>query len=144
MSLLGQFFGKKQAEGEGATVCRIIGGQQLPDLNPLLMLDYFSVKLPGGFPDHPHRGFETVTYLTQGSIWHEDFKGNCGQIKTGDIQWMTAGRGIIHAEMPGSHQIVTKGFQLWVNLPKGKKMMPAAYQEYLSENISEYNDTDGN
>ena len=80
-------------EGVGAKVKRIIGVPELPRLDPFLMLDYFVVRLPAGFPDHPHRGFETVTYLQKGSVLHEDFKGHKGRIDPGDLQWMTAGKG---------------------------------------------------
>jgi redox-sensitive bicupin YhaK (pirin superfamily) len=83
-------------------VRRIIGSRNVRNLDPFLMLDHFTVQKPHGFPDHPHRGFETVTYVIQGKICHEDFKGHSGEIGPGDIQWMTAGRGIVHAEMPGT------------------------------------------
>jgi len=91
---------KLQHEGEGAVVRRSIGRSELKFLDPFLMLDDFSVSPPAGFPDHPHRGFETVTYMLQGGITHQDFAGHKGTIHTGDVQWMTAGRGIIHSEMP--------------------------------------------
>jgi redox-sensitive bicupin YhaK (pirin superfamily) len=84
-------------EGKGAKVIRIIGNQHLKKMDPFLMLDLFKVKLPAGFPDHPHRGFETVTYMLKGSFYHEDFKGHKGKIEPGDLQWMTAGRGIMHS-----------------------------------------------
>lgn len=80
------------------------------NLDPFLMLDLFRVKLPAGFPDHPHRGFETVTYMLEGEVLHEDFKGHKGAIGPGDIQWMTAGKGIVHAEMPGSFEVDSLGF----------------------------------
>lgn len=92
----------RKSEGDGAYVIRIIGTDFLRALDPFLMLDYFQVKLPAGFPDHPHRGFETVTYMKSGTMYHEDIKGHQGIIRPGDLQWMTAGKGIIHAEMPGS------------------------------------------
>ena len=95
---------KEQGEGEGARVRRIIGSRNLQNLDPFLMLDLFNVKLPAGFPDHPHRGFETVTYMLNGEVAHEDFKGHKGIIGPGDIQWMTAGKGIVHAEMPNSFE----------------------------------------
>ena len=109
-------------EGQGAQVIRIIGGQNLKELNPFIMLNFFHSKLPASFPDHPHRGFETVSYVLEGSICHEDFKGHSGTINAGDVQWMTAGRGILHSEMPGSFDVMTKGFQLWINLEKKFKM----------------------
>ena len=80
------------------------------------MLDYFKVRLPAGFPDHPHRGFETVTYMQSGRVHHEDFKGYKGTIGPGDIQWMTAGKGIVHSEMPASFEEDSIGYQLWLNL----------------------------
>lgn len=91
-------------EGKGAKVIRIIGNQHLKKMDPFLMLDLFKVKLPAGFPDHPHRGFETVTYMLKGSFYHEDFKGHKGKIEPGDLQWMTAGRGIMHSEIPASFE----------------------------------------
>lgn len=95
---------------------RVVGNQHLRRLDPFLMLDYFKVRLPAGFPDHPHRGFETVTYMKSGSFYHEDFKGHKGTIGPGHIQWMTAGKGIVHAEMPASYEEYSIGFQLWLNL----------------------------
>ncbi|CAM9815174.1 unnamed protein product [Chrysoparadoxa australica] len=100
------------------------------------MLDEFNVSKPAGFPDHPHRGFETVTYMLQGEVEHEDFKGHRGRIGPGDLQWMTAGRGIIHSEMPyGSTE--AWGLQLWVNLGSPDKMCEPAYQELKREQIPE-------
>jgi len=115
------FSPKEQGEGDGARVNRIIGTRNLGTLDPFLMLDLFNVKLPAGFPDHPHRGFETVTYMLSGRILHEDFKGHKGEIGPGDIQWMTAGRGIVHAEMPASFDESSFGFQLWINLQEKNK-----------------------
>ena len=109
-------------------------------MDPFLMLDLFNVKLPAGFPDHPHRGFETVTYMLSGSMCHEDFKGHAGEIKAGDIQWMTAGKGIVHAEMPASFDIPAVGFQLWINLDAKSKFCEPGYQEFLSQTIPVYND----
>lgn len=104
------FVAKEQGEGVGARVKRFIGIRNLPNLDPFLMLDNFNVKLPGGFPDHPHRGMETVTYMLSGEIMHEDFKGNAGTLGPGDVQWMTAGKGIVHAEMPASFDVPAFGF----------------------------------
>lgn len=132
------FTTKWKGEGAGATVRRAIGVPELGDLDPFLMLDFFKVRLPAGFPDHPHRGFETVTYMISGKILHEDFKGNAGQIGPGDIQWMTAGKGIVHAEMPASHHEDSIGFQLWINLPKSKKLTNPQYQEFKKEEIPVY------
>lgn len=89
---------------------RLIGTKYLKNLNPFILLDYAVSKLPAGFPDHPHRGFETVSYLLEGTFIHEDSRGNKGVLKAGDIQWMTAGRGILHSEMPGSFDEESKGF----------------------------------
>ena len=102
------------------------------------MLDLFNVKLPAGFPDHPHRGFETVTYMLSGKIMHEDFKGHRGEIGPGDIQWMTAGKGIVHAEMPSSFEEPAVGFQLWINLHAANKFCEPQYQEFLKDNIPLY------
>lgn len=132
------FTTKWRGEGVGATVKRAIGVNELPDLDPFLMLDFFKVRLPAGFPDHPHRGFETVTYMISGSILHEDFKENAGAIGPGDIQWMTAGKGIVHAEMPASKDEDSIGFQLWINLPKEKKLCDPKYQEFKKEEIPKY------
>lgn len=99
------------------------------------MLDYANFKLPAGFPDHPHRGFETVTYVLNGTSFHEDFKGNKGKLEAGDVQWMTAGKGIVHSEMPGSFTETTEGFQLWINLEKKNKMCDPAYQEIKADKL---------
>ena len=122
-------------EGAGAKVRRIIGPRQLPRLDPFLMLDHFAIKLPGGFPDHPHRGFETVTYMLEGEVLHEDFKGNKGRLGPGDLQWMTAGKGILHAEMPASVEQYSIGFQLWINLAAQDKFCDPEYQEIPRENV---------
>ncbi|XP_047435682.1 pirin [Mugil cephalus] len=123
-----------QAEGVGARVRRSIGREELRNLDPFLILDEFRVKKPAGFRDHPHRGFETVTYVLEGITAHEDFCGRSGQLKPGDLQWMTAGRGVVHAEMPVSEE-TAMGLQLWVNLPKRDKMIEPAYQELKSSEI---------
>jgi len=120
-------------EGEGASVRRIIGTSALKKLDPFLMLDHFNAKLPAGFPDHKHRGFETVTYMLKGTFHHEDFKGHRGTINAGDVQWMTAGKGIMHAEMPGSWEEPGDGLQLWINLLNKDRYCEPQYQEYTSE-----------
>ncbi|KAK4752441.1 hypothetical protein SAY87_021239 [Trapa incisa] len=125
---------KQQRDGEGATVRRSIGRMELRNLDPFLMLDEFYVSPPAGFPDHPHRGFETVTYMLQGAFTHQDFAGHKGMIGPGDVQWMTAGRGIIHSEMPATEGI-NKGLQLWINLSSKDKMIEPRYQELLAEDI---------
>ncbi|XP_022523890.2 pirin isoform X2 [Astyanax mexicanus] len=124
----------EQAEGVGARVRRSIGRTELKNLDPFLMLDEFRVSKPAGFPDHPHRGFETVTYLLSGVSAHEDFCGHSGKLEAGDLQWMTAGRGVVHAEMPQSEEPIC-GLQLWVNLRKADKMVEPQYQELKSKQI---------
>ena len=118
---------KEVSEGSGVRVKRIIGGSALPNLDPFLMMDHAKILKPNGFPAHPHRGFEAVSYIISGSTLHEDFKGNYGEVNGGGIQWMTAGRGIVHCEMPNSDEV--EGFQLWVNLKAADKMCEPAYQE---------------
>nr|XP_045085302.1 pirin-like protein isoform X3 [Aegilops tauschii subsp. strangulata] len=125
-----------QSEGDGATVRRSIGGCELRNVDPFLLLDEFSVSKPAGFPDHPHRGFETVTYMLDGAFTHQDFSGRKGTIRTGDVQWMMAGRGIVHSEMPAADG-VQKGLQLWINLASKDKMIEPRYQEIESKDISQ-------
>lgn len=132
-----QFVAKEQSEGVGARVRRSLGSFKLRNLDPFLMLDEFNVGLPGGFPDHPHRGFETVTYVlptSKGHMLHEDFLGNKGDLRPGDLQWMTPGRGILHAEMPATAD-PAHGLQLWINLPKARKIMEPRYQEVNRESV---------
>ncbi|XP_063305242.1 pirin [Pelobates fuscus] len=125
----------EQAEGRGARVRRSIGRCELTNLDPFLMLDEFKGGRPAGFPDHPHRGFETVSYLLDGgSMAHEDFCGHVGQLDPGDLQWMTAGRGIVHAEMPCTDE-PAHGLQLWVNLRSSEKMIAPEYQELKNADI---------
>ncbi|XP_066512367.1 pirin-like isoform X1 [Hoplias malabaricus] len=124
----------EQSEGVGARVRRSIGGRRLKSLDPFLLLDEFRVSKPTGFPDHPHRGFETVTYLLSGVSAHEDFCGHYGKLEAGDLQWMTAGRGVVHAEMPMSDEPI-HGLQLWVNLRKADKMVEPQYQELKNQQI---------
>ena len=110
------------------------GDPRMPSVDPFLMLDYFdspdSSDYLGGFPPHPHRGFETVTYMLNGRMRHKDNHGNEGVIETGGVQWMTAGRGIVHSEMPEQTSGLMRGFQLWVNLPAKLKMQAPSYQEH--------------
>ncbi|XP_036419051.1 pirin isoform X2 [Colossoma macropomum] len=124
----------EQSEGVGARVRRSIGRKELKNLDPFLMLDEFRVSKPAGFPDHPHRGFETVTYLLSGASAHEDFCGHSGKLEAGDLQWMTAGRGVVHAEMPMSDEPIY-GLQLWVNLRKVDKMVEPQYQELKNQQV---------
>lgn len=134
------FTAREQNEGVGARVRRFIGVENLRNLDPFLMLDLFKVALPAGFPDHPHRGFETVTYMLSGQMSHEDFKGHKGVIGPGDIQWMTAGKGIVHSEIPMSFTEPAYGFQLWLNLDKKNKFREPRYQEFDSSHIPVYKD----
>lgn len=121
------------SDGAGVKLRRSLGASGLQRHDPFLMLDEFSSDNPGdyiaGFPAHPHRGFETVTYLLDGHMLHEDHLGNRGDLKSGGVQWMTAGRGIIHSEMPQQLEGRMRGFQLWINLPAKDKMKPAGYRD---------------
>ena len=125
--------GMETADGDGVRLTRMIGTPELDMIDPFLMLDRFDSDDPdayiGGFPDHPHRGFETVTIMLDGQLRHKDSTGGEGLIGPGDVQWMTAGRGIIHSEMPEQIDGRMRGFQLWVNLPADQKMSPAGYQD---------------
>jgi len=127
------------SEGAGVTVHRTIGTHALRHLDPFLMLDYFSSTDPddyiAGFPDHPHRGFITVTYMLDGHMRHRDSMGNEGHLKAGDVQWMKAASGVIHSEMPQQEQGLMRGFQLWLNLPAAEKLSDPAYQEIAAANI---------
>ena len=126
--------GVATSDGAGVALTRVIGSPELDMLDPFLLLDEFRSDEPGdyiaGFPDHPHRGFETVTYLLAGRMRHEDNQGHAGVIEAGGIQWMTAGRGIVHSEMPEQEDGLLWGFQLWVNLPADEKWVAPGYQEY--------------
>ena len=135
------------SDGAGVTLTRVIGQRALPDLDPFLMLDEFGSEKGadyiGGFPDHPHRGFETVTYMLDGRMRHGDDKGHSGLLVPGSVQWMTAGRGIVHSEMPEQEDGLMRGFQLWVNLPAKDKMCQPRYQEYAPEKIPVVHPTPG-
>lgn len=127
------------SDGAGVRIKRSIGQSQSVRLDPFLMLDEFGSEQAAdyiaGFPAHPHRGFETVTYMIEGHMLHEDHLGNRGHLKNGGVQWMTAGRGIIHSEMPQQDEGTMRGFQLWLNLPAQDKMMPAGYRDIQPEDI---------
>ncbi len=127
------------SDGAGVRLRRSLGSNERTRLDPFLMLDEFSSVNPGdyiaGFPSHPHRGFETVTYILDGHMRHEDHLGNQGDLKSGGVQWMTAGRGIIHSEMPQQLEGRMRGFQLWINLPAREKMKPAGYRDIPPEEI---------
>lgn len=127
------------SDGAGVKLRRSLG--QTPDarVDPFLMLDEFSTDNPddyiAGFPEHPHRGFETVTYMLEGHMQHRDHLGNTGDLTPGSVQWMTAGRGIIHSEMPQQVEGRMRGFQLWINLPAREKMKPAGYRDIPPSDI---------
>ena len=127
------------SDGAGVKLRRSLGQSSTLRLDPFLMLDEFSSENAddyiAGFPDHPHRGFETVTYMLDGQMLHQDHLGNKGELKSGGAQWMTAGRGIIHSEMPQQESGRMRGFQLWINLPANEKMKPAAYRDIQPEDI---------
>ena len=131
--------GMKTSDGAGVNLTRIIGSPELNMLDPFLLLDEFCSDNPddyiAGFPAHPHRGFETITYMLNGKWQHNDSAGNDGLLGDGSIQWMTAGRGIVHSEMPVQTDGLARGFQLWLNLPKEKKMIEPAYQDIHAEQI---------
>jgi redox-sensitive bicupin YhaK (pirin superfamily) len=131
--------GMPASDGAGVKLNRVIGQPSLPDLDPFLMLDEFGSDDPSayiaGFPDHPHRGFETVTYMLDGRMRHRDNKGNEGLLVSGSVQWMTAGRGIVHSEMPEQERGLMRGFQLWLNLPARDKMTAPRYQDIAPEQI---------
>ena len=133
--------GQPASDGAGVKLTRVIGSPQLPDLDPFLMLDEFGTDRPedylAGFPEHPHRGFETVTYMLDGRMRHRDNHGNEGVLVPGSVQWMTAGRGIVHSEMPEQEEGRMRGFQLWVNLPAREKMTAPKYQEYGPDRFPE-------
>ncbi|GAA4248535.1 quercetin 2,3-dioxygenase [Azospirillum formosense] len=131
--------GMEASDGAGVRMTRMVGTPRLRMLDPFLMLDYFGSDTPqdylAGFPDHPHRGFETVTYMLAGRMRHWDNHGHEGVIETGGVQWMTAGRGVIHSEMPEQTEGLMKGFQLWINLQARLKMSEPAYQEFAADRI---------
>lgn len=131
--------GRETSDGAGVRIKRTLGQTPYARFDPFLMLDEFgsssSDDYIAGFPAHPHRGFETVTYMLQGHMLHEDHMGNKGHLRDGDVQWMTAGRGIIHSEMPQQEQGLMRGFQLWLNLPAAEKMKPAYYRDIPSAEI---------
>ena len=128
-------------EGAGVTVHRSIGTPALRNLDPFLLLDHFGSDNPdeysAGFPDHPHRGFITFTYMLDGHMQHRDSMGNQGELKPGGVQWMKAASGVIHSEMPRQANGLRRGFQLWINLPASEKMSAPAYQEFSAAAIPE-------
>jgi redox-sensitive bicupin YhaK (pirin superfamily) len=134
-----QITGMPTSDGAGVKLTRVIGQPALADLDPFLLLDEFGTDRPddyiAGFPAHPHRGFETVTYMLDGRMRHKDNHGHEGVLVPGAVQWMTAGRGIVHSEMPEQQAGRMRGFQLWLNLPANAKMGDPAYQEFGPERI---------
>jgi redox-sensitive bicupin YhaK (pirin superfamily) len=139
--------GMPTSDGAGVRLTRVIGTPALPELDPFLMLDEFGTDKPedylAGFPDHPHRGFETVTYMLDGRMRHRDNHGNEGLLTPGSVQWMTAGRGLVHSEMPEQESGRMRGFQLWVNLPAREKMTDPRYQEFAAERIPQVQPAQG-
>lgn len=139
--------GMPASDGAGVRLTRVIGTSELDMLDPFLMLDEFGTDRPedylAGFPDHPHRGFETVTYMLDGRMRHRDNHGNEGVLVPGSVQWMTAGRGLVHSEMPEQQGGRMRGFQLWVNLPARDKMSEPRYQEFAPERIPQLRPAEG-
>jgi quercetin 2,3-dioxygenase len=137
--------GMPASDGAGVKLNRVIGGPDLPQLDPFLLLDEFrsdrAADYLAGFPEHPHRGFETVTYMLAGRMRHRDNQGNSGLLGPGSVQWMTAGRGIVHSEMPEQENGLMQGFQLWVNLPAKDKMTAPRYQDIEPGRIPEVEST---
>ncbi len=141
------FTGVPASDGAGVKMTRVIASPHLDHFDPFLLLDEFRSDDPddyiGGFPDHPHRGFETVTYMLAGSMQHGDNQGNEGLLGPGSVQWMTAGRGIVHSEMPMQENGLMWGFQLWVNLPASDKMTQPRYQDIPAHDVPEVCIDDG-
>jgi len=135
-------------DGDGVKISRIAGQALSPLLDPFLMIDEIESESAndyiGGFPEHPHRGFETITYMKAGRMRHRDHMGNEGVIGPGDVQWMTAGRGVLHSEMPEQEEGLMHGFQLWLNLPAAEKLKPAAYRDIRASEVSYHRDARGN
>lgn len=139
--------GQPTMDGAGVKLTRVLTNDLQKRLDPFLMLDHFASDDPkdygAGFPDHPHRGFETVTYMIAGRMRHRDSAGNEGLLQNGGVQWMTAGRGLIHSEMPEQEAGVMEGFQLWLNLPGRDKMCTPWYRDIQSADIPEFTTPEG-
>lgn len=139
--------GQNTSDGAGVKLRRIVSQRQRNAFDPFILLDEFgsddAADYIGGFPDHPHRGFETVTYMLKGAMLHRDHLGNEGHLRAGDVQWMTAAHGIIHSEMPEQENGLLHGFQLWINLPAKEKMKPPHYQEFAAAKIPQVELADG-
>ena len=146
--LLQVYQAQPSRDGDGVKINRIGGTQMNRVLDPFLMIDEINsdsaADYMGGFPEHPHRGFETITYMKAGRMRHRDHMGNEGVIGPGDVQWMTAGRGVLHSEMPEQEKGLMHGFQLWLNLPAVDKLKPAAYCDIRSAEIPCHRDKPGN
>lgn len=131
--------GLPTTDGDGVNLIRIIGTPELQMLDPFLLFDVFesdhAEDYIGGFPSHPHRGFETITYLLAGRMRHQDSQGHNGVIEAGGVQWMVAGKGIVHSEMPEQENGLLQGTQLWINLPASKKMQAPSYQDFSTDDI---------
>ena len=139
--------GRPTRDGAGVRLTRVLTSELQTRLDPFLMLDHFASDDPrdygAGFPDHPHRGFETVTYMVAGRLRHRDSQGGEGLLQSGGVQWMTAGRGLIHSEMPEQEEGRMEGFQLWLNLPSHQKMCAPGYRDIHSEHIPELHTPQG-
>lgn len=139
--------GQETSDGAGVKLTRLLSQSLQQRLDPFLMLDCFGSDNPddyiAGFPNHPHRGFETVTYMIEGRMLHRDSKGNEGLLENGGVQWMTAGRGLIHSEIPQQENGVMRGFQLWLNLPAKDKMTEPWYKDYQNPNLPKYTNDNG-
>ncbi|WWC85769.1 uncharacterized protein L201_000635 [Kwoniella dendrophila CBS 6074] len=147
-SVIKAVYANEVSEGVGARVRRSIGSRELRNLSPFLMLDHFTATPGAGFPDHPHRGQTTVTYMIDGMFQHEDFLGNKGLLGPGDVQWMTAGKGIMHSEIPyfdpdPKKAVNPVGMQLWIDLPKEQKFIEPSYQEKKAKDIDVITPSDG-
>lgn len=138
-SVIAQHIGQPASDGAGVRLNRVIGGAGIERFDPFLMLDEFGSNDPddyiAGFPPHPHRGFETITYMLEGRMRHEDHMGNVGLLQTGGVQWMTAARGVIHSEMPEQEQGTMRGFQIWLNLPGKDKLGEPGYRDFDATEI---------
>jgi quercetin 2,3-dioxygenase len=139
--------GQRTSDGAGVKLTRLLTQDLQQRLDPFLMLDNFATDNPddygAGFPDHPHRGFETVTYMIEGRMRHRDNAGHEGLLQNGGVQWMTAGRGLVHSEMPEQENGRMEGFQLWLNLPSGEKMRAPWYRDIASEEIPGFTTPEG-
>lgn len=138
-SVIAQHIGQPASDGAGVRLNRVIGGAGIERFDPFLMLDEFGSNDPddyiAGFPPHPHRGFETITYMLEGRMRHEDHMGNVGLLQSGGVQWMTAARGVIHSEMPEQEQGTMRGFQIWLNLPGKDKLGEPGYRDFVAAEI---------